>query len=220
MNGAADLGGMMGFGPVVEEANEPLFHELWEARILGMVIALGACGQWNIDMSRHARESLQPADYLKSSYYTIWMEAATRLMIDRGMVTAAELRSCKANDPPIPVARTLKAADVEAVLRSGSPVRRPAKKASKFDVGDPVRTINDHPETHTRLPRYARDKAGIVTKVHGCHVFPDSNALGQGENPQWLYKVTFSGKTLWGRQGGENDRVSIDLWEPYLLSGK
>ncbi|WP_208990676.1 SH3-like domain-containing protein [Pseudovibrio sp. Tun.PSC04-5.I4] len=66
MNGGADLGGMMGFGPVNEEQNEPLFHAVWEGRALGMTIALGACCQWNLDMSRFARESMQPAEYMQT----------------------------------------------------------------------------------------------------------------------------------------------------------
>jgi nitrile hydratase subunit beta len=50
--------------------------------------------------------------------------------------------------------------------------------------------------------------------VHGTHVFPDSNAHGLGEDPQWLYTVRFSALDLWGKDTA--DSVSIDLWEPYL----
>ena len=70
MNGGADLGGMMGFGPVVEEQDEPNFHAAWEQRAMSMVVALGACGQWNLDESRFSRESLPPADYLPSEDQT------------------------------------------------------------------------------------------------------------------------------------------------------
>ena len=31
MNGVHDMGGMHGFGPVLPEANEPVFHAPWEA---------------------------------------------------------------------------------------------------------------------------------------------------------------------------------------------
>ena len=58
---------------------------------------------------------------------------------------------------------------------------------------------NLHPHTHTRLPRYARDKVGTVELVHGCHVFPDSNALRLGEDPQWLYTVRFTRARAVGR---------------------
>ena len=36
MNGVHDMGGMQGFGPVQPEANEPVFHGRWEARVLAM----------------------------------------------------------------------------------------------------------------------------------------------------------------------------------------
>ena len=71
MNGVHDMGGMQGFGPVRPEPNEPLFHAPWERQALAMTVAMGACGQWNIDISRSARESLPPAQYLSSSYYAI-----------------------------------------------------------------------------------------------------------------------------------------------------
>jgi len=51
--------------------------------------------------------------------------------------------------------------------------------------------------------------------VHGCHVFPDSNARRLGEDPQWLYTVRFSAHELWGRD--DDDSVSIDAFEPYLF---
>ena len=69
MNGAQDLGGMMGFGRIDREADEPWFHADWERRALGLTLAMGATGQWTIDMSRAARESLHPADYLSSRYH-------------------------------------------------------------------------------------------------------------------------------------------------------
>ena len=61
-----------------------------------------------------------------------------------------------------------------------------------------MRTVNINPHTHTRLPRYARDKPGVIERVHGAHVFPDHNAHGLGEDPQWLYTVRFSGAELFG----------------------
>jgi len=216
MNGGADLGGMAGFGPVAPEVDEPNFHAEWEARALGIVVALGACGQWNIDMSRFAREDMHPADYMRTPYYGIWIGAATRLMIERGMITQEEIAAGVPLTPPSAIKRKLVAADVDAMLAAGGPADRPEQGAPAFAVGDRVRTINNHPVTHTRMARYARDKVGVVTKIHGFHVFPDSNAAGQGEDPKWLYQVTFASRVLWGDQGNDIDTVSLDLWEPYL----
>jgi nitrile hydratase subunit beta len=69
MNGAGDLGGMMGFGPVINEPEGPPFHAHWEGRVHAMVIALGAAGRWSIDAFRYALESLPPGEYLTSAFY-------------------------------------------------------------------------------------------------------------------------------------------------------
>ncbi len=216
MNGGQDLGGMHGFGPVVEEADEPNFHAEWEARAMAMVVAIGACGQWNIDQSRHARESLPPADYMRFPYYRIWTEALQTLLLERGMVRPDELADGVAREPGKPVPRIMTPETVEPLLRKGGPVDRPASTEPVFAVGDTVRTINRHPSGHTRLPRYARGRQGTIAKVLGHHVFPDSNAHGDGENPHWLYQVRFAATKLWGADRNPNDSVTLDLWEPYL----
>jgi hypothetical protein len=198
MNGAHDMGGMHHFGPVVAEVGEPSFHAEWERRVFAMVIALGGGGgKWNIDAGRFAREDRPPAEYLGMSYFEIWLAGLERLLEERGYPAEA-----------------LAAEDVEAMLARGGPASRPAPREARFALGDRVRTRNTHPHTHTRLPRYARDKAGTVELVHGTHVFPDSNARFAGEDPQWLYTVRFTAHELWGTDAP--DSVSIDAFEPYL----
>ncbi len=76
-----------------------------------------------------------------------------------------------------------------------------------------TRTINV--PTHTRLPRYCRGKQGTIMAIHGAHVFPDSNALGLGEQAQWLYTVRFSAAELWGADTTAT-AVHVDCWESYL----
>ena len=88
MNGPQDMGGMMGFGPIAPEVNEPLFHAAWERRALAISLAMGGARQWNIDMSRHAREKISPALYWSLSYYEIWMEGLKRLLTERGLLDA------------------------------------------------------------------------------------------------------------------------------------
>jgi nitrile hydratase len=216
MNGAHDLGGAMGFGPVVPESEAVRFHAVWERRALALTLASGAAGGWTIDESRHARESLHPADYLTSAYYEIWIKGLEALLLARGMVTAGELAGANvATDGP-PPRRVLHAAEVPAVLASGGPCDRPPTSPARFAAGDEVRTRNIHPRGHTRLPRYARAKHGTVVRLHGAHVFPDTNAHGQGEQPHWLYTVQFTGRELWGDDADPGLRVSIDAWEPYL----
>jgi len=199
VNGAHDMGGTHGFGPVVAEAEEPYFHADWERRVLGLVIALGAAGRWNIDKSRSARENRDPAEYLSLSYYEIWLAGLERLLAEHGMPT-----------------RVLQAADVPAALARGGPVNREPVREAAFAVGDRVRTRNLNPVGHTRLPRYARGKRGVIAAVRGYHVFPDTHAHGLGEQPQHVYAVRFDARELWGEAAEPRQFVYLDLWESYL----
>ena len=216
MNGGQDLGGMMGFGPVDAEPDEPAFHADWERRVFGLTLAMGAAGRWNLDKSRHARERLDPAEYLSSTYYEIWIAGLERLLLDGGLVTADELAGGKALVPPVPIAGVLQAEQVPAAMARGSSTERTVPDPARFDVGADVRTRTMHPRGHTRLPRYARGKLGVVERLNGAHVLPDSNAHGHGENPEWLYTVRFTGSELWGPDADPSLAVSIDAWESYL----
>lgn len=216
MNGPQDLGGQMGFGPVAPERDEPVFHAEWEKRALGVTLATGAFGAWNIDESRHMRESLHPADYYSSSYYEIWIKALEGLLKRHGFVSDADLATGSAVDPAMTPQRVLKATDVAAVLAKGGPCDRPVATPARFQTGQRVRTKNAHPVGHTRLPRYARDKRGVIDAVREGFVFPDTNAHGDGENPQWVYTVVFDGREIWGEGADPTLTVSIDAWESYL----
>lgn len=216
MNGAQDLGGMMGFGPVIPEPDEPYFHAEWEKRVLAVTVAMGATGFWNLDQSRHARESLPPADYLSFSYYEIWLAGLIRLLEERALVTEAELEAAKMLNAAEPAKRILTLDILEKVLATGGPVDRDVPTQPGFAVGDRITTKNLHPFAHTRLPRYVRARPGVIHAVHGAHVFPDSNAKGLGEDPQWLYSVAFSASDLWGPEADPTLTVHVDLWEPYL----
>jgi nitrile hydratase subunit beta len=215
MNGVHDMGGMTGFGPVAPEPNEPPFHAEWEKRVFALTLAMGAARKWNIDTSRHARETLPPAQYLSSSYYQLWFAGLRKLLSATGLVGEDELASGKSARPPEPM-RPLLARDVAAVLARGTPYARPISAPARFRLGESVRARNIHVSGHTRLPRYVRGRIGEIVRLHGAFVFPDSNAHGNGEDPQWLYTVAFTAAELWGKN--ENASVNLDLWEPYLES--
>jgi len=215
MNGPHDLGGKMGFGPVLPEVDEPWFHAPWEARALGVVLTAGALGRWTLDESRHARESLPPATYYGASYYEIWIRALETLLQRHGLVSAQDLATGTA---PLaePDARRLTADRVPAVLARGTPCDRALAGPPLFTPGDRVRARNAHPRGHTRLPTYLAGRLGVVESEHGGFVLPDSNAHGQGEQPHRLYTVVFDGAELWGPDGDPGVTVSADLWEGYL----
>ncbi len=217
MNGAQDLGGMMGFGPVRPEPDEPVFHGEWEKRALAITLASAALGEWNLDMARHARETLPPPEYLTSSYYEIWTKALARMLAERGMVTPEEVAAGRALMPPVPTRRPRADADTVARgLAKGTPYDRPAEAPALFSVGDRVRAKLINPRGHTRLPRYIRGRTGIVVAVHGVFAFPDTNAHGLGEQPHWCYGVRFTGRDVWGPDAEPGLEIMVDCWEPYL----
>lgn len=222
MNGAHDLGGMHGFGPVELERDEPVFHHEWERRAFAIALAAGFLGKWNIDMSRYAREQMPPVEYLATTYYEHWLFGLEKLLDDTRLVSRAELQAALkggAAEPAVPAAglRVLAASDVEAELRKSRASKADEDVPPRFNVGDRVRTVNINPLGHTRLPRYARDRRGVVTLDHGVWVFPDTNGTGRGRKPQHCSSVRFEGRELWGADGGSRDAIYIDLWDDHLV---
>jgi len=221
VNGAHDLGGMHGFGPVEIERDEPVFHHEWERRAFAITLAAGFLGKWNIDMSRFAREQMPPAEYLATSYYEHWMFGLEKLLHDHGLVPRQEMER-RLNDRAAPAApvtgeRVLAARDVEAALRASRASKADEDVAPRYKVGDRVVTVNINPLGHTRLPRYARGKHGVIALDHGVWVFPDTAGNGLGRKPQHCYTVRFAARELWGEGAAERDTVCIDLWDDHLV---
>jgi len=121
--------------------------------------------------------------------------------------------------PRVPAAAVrppLAAAAVGAHFAHSGSYEREPRAPARFVPGDRVRFRNINPRGHTRLPRYARGHDARIERIHGCHPFPDSNALGQGESPQWLYAVTLDHSALGYSDAEAGDVLVLDAWEPYL----
>ena len=110
----------------------------------------------------------------------------------------------------------LRVTNVSKLFESDVSTERLAAAPARFAVGDEVRTRATEVNHHTRLPRYAWGKRGRIESMHGARVFPDMNAHGLGEQPNWLYTVAFMGRELWGEDTVFDLTVSIEAWEPYL----
>jgi nitrile hydratase beta subunit len=214
VNGPQDMGGMMGFGQVQPEVNEPVFHEDWERRVLGLTLAMDACGLWNIDILRHTRECFPAEVYWSVPYYDLRIEAHIKVMIARGLITETEISAGHMQVPPEPVKAVLAPEKVGPLLARGSAYIRAKEAKPLFKIGDRVKTRNVHSEGHIRLPGYLRGKTGEIVLYHKAHVFPDSNAHGAGENPQHLYTVRFKAREVIGTKN--DDVLQADLFEPYL----
>jgi nitrile hydratase len=165
MDGAHDMGGAKGFGPVVPEPNEPVFHGDWERRAFALTVAMARPGGWNIDMSRFARENRPPEDYLSKSYFQIWLAGLETLMIERGLVTREEIEAGKVLSPPKPGVTPIAPTEVTPAIRRGGPTEREAKRPAMFAVGETVRMKDIHPVTHTRLPQYVRGRLGTSNSI-------------------------------------------------------
>lgn len=216
-----DMGGRFGTGELQPETGLRPFHADWHKRALAVTLAAGALGKWNIDVSRHARECLAPQDYARFSYYEKWIAALADLLVKRGVVPVEELAGT-AVPTRSPLAEKCLAADqVGPMLARGGPADRASPVAPLFQVGDKVRSRrlaeNLRVEGgHTRLPRYAAGAEGVVLRLHGSHVLPDSNAHDLGEAPEPLYAVAFPAAALWAHPEHPDDEVVLDLWQSYL----
>ena len=216
MNSVHDMGGMQGFGPIRPEKTEPVFHARWEGRLQAIWSALGTWGKWNGDFGRQTREFLPPAEYLAFTYFQLRYAQVVELLAGSGMATRAEIETGRPVKGTLKAVPPLTADRVAAWFAKGNPKRRDVAVSPKFFSGQRVRARNINPPTHTRLPRYARGKLGIIERDHGVFVFPDSNAQGLGEKPQHVYSVRFAARELWGEQARPTDSVIVAMWDDYL----
>jgi nitrile hydratase len=214
MDGIHDMGGMHGFGRVPYARNDPPYHDDWERRVFGMTLAVRTPEWMNLDYSRHSLERIPPDVYLSSSYYERWLYGLIMRQVEAGQVTMEELAAGRASPSPAPRDDAVPPEVIDAYRYL--PFRQDTDAPPRFGVGDRVLTGNPQTKGHTRLPRYARNKRGVVHLHHGAHVLPDTHAHGRGECPTHLYTVKFSAQELWGPEASPVDRMFVDVWECHL----
>ena len=222
MDGIHDLGGMQGFGAVEIEADEPLFHHDWERRVFALQAMAGFVVDFNVDQFRRQIERTPPRHYLTSSYYQLWLEAIIALLKERDVISEKELDRAQAVDPLPEQYDTNDQGQaggiLDIVLTGGSQAMSGAVNAPhRFAAGDCVRTLSHMPIGHNRLPRYARGKTGTIIAERGIFMLADTNAMGQGPDPQMLYTIEFSAGDLWGADAEAGALVCLDLWDAYLM---
>jgi nitrile hydratase beta subunit len=214
MNGIHDMGGMQDMGPIKYEKDEPVFHAHWEGRIYAMSAAVTATRKLRLGL-RPPIENLPPVEYLRLSYYELWLASLTERLVASELVTRSEIESGHAALGSTKAVLAVSQADaVAAIFRV--PERRKESVTAQFHTSQLVRARNINPVTHTRLPRYARGKVGTINRDHGVFAFMDTNAYGLGDKPQHLYSVRFSARELWGEQAAPQDAVYLDLYDDYL----
>ncbi len=213
MNGAHDLGGKHGFGPIDQSQKENFAHQ-WEETVFGLTLGCGMLGQWNLDQSRFARECTDPAEYLASTYYEHWLHGLELLLVKKGIITEAELQSGKsACTSQLTAASPQK---VSEILSTGAPTTLPEHKPARFKLNQLVRVKTDNPKSHTRAPAYIKGICGTINHHHGTHIFADEHARSGTKTPEHLYSVRFSATDIWGSEAEPDSCVYVDLFEPYL----
>ena len=216
MNGVHDMGGQHGMGPVEYEKDEPVFHAAWEGRVYALTRAMRAWRKWNLDADRHALERMPPVEYLRMGYYERWFHRLVAHVVQFGFVTREEIESGAAAPNSTKAVPALGLSTSSRWLNRGIPSSQDSTVRPRFRVNQRVRTRNLHPTGHTRLPRYARGRSGVIVRDHGVYVFPDTNAHFEGEKRQHVYAVRFSARELWGPDASPRDTVHLDLWDDYL----
>ena len=219
MDGVHDMGGMHGFGRVVEPGAELAYHERWEPRVFAIQMLVGLEGLGAGPGGRAVREEMDPARYLAASYYERWLYSAEQRLLRRGTIAPGEVEAMMGRlSSGEAVPRHHDAAMGERMLddlRTRMPMDPPSQEV-RFGAGRRVRVKRMHRPGHTRCPRYVRGAVGVVEAVRGADRLPDRAVYGEKVDPEPVYSVAFGSEELWGTGDEPAWRVSLDLFDSYL----
>lgn len=217
MNGMHDLGGLHWPGRIESEPDEPVFHARWEGRVIGMALSGGSgSGGVNLDAARHRGSLLDPMTYFGNGYYGRWLAAFEMTLEEEGVLAPGELDARVAGRPAPAAAQARPERRRSGGATTDFSAIRTVSEPPAYTAGQAIITRNHQPSGHTRLPAYSRSRRGVIRRVHPAMVFPDTNAHGLGENPQYVYTVEFDGQELWGDAAEPGTTVLLDLFESYL----
>jgi nitrile hydratase subunit beta len=210
MNGMHDVGGMGGFGPVVVEKNEPVFHYPWEGKVFAMNIAMGGWRKWNLDQTRSSGEKFSPRQYLAMSYYERWVTALADRGIRAGLFTAEEVKAGHAALGSPKLTPPIRPEMVPALVRA------PRNYVRRFTPSRCTRSAIQSAPSPTALKAIRACRATLA----GAPALSFSiTARPSSPTPMQTATKTHSISTpreLWGEQGDPRDSVTLDLYEPYF----
>jgi nitrile hydratase len=219
MDGVHDMGGMHGFGSVLEPGGEAVYHDRWEPRVFAIHMLIGVEGLGAGPGGRPVREEMDPAHYLAAGYYERWLYSAEQRLLRRGTIAPGDVEAMIERiqaGGAVPEHRDAGMAErVLSNLRTARPMGPPTEDA-RFEPGARVRVKRMHPPGHTRCPRYVRGVAGRVEDVRGADRLPDRSVYGERVDPEPVYSVAFRSDDLWGSSAEPAWMVYLDLWESYL----
>jgi len=204
-------GGMDGFGKVVAEPNEPMFHTEWEARVLAMVRAMAPPAAFNIDTHGSIGKPCRRTSISTVPITRNVFSGPRGPLNDRDSSAAEDVAAGHACNRRNRKARQVRVDDVERIMvraKFGRTRLRLRKFKPAIGCGKKF-TRNPH-----QAPRYVRGHVGVVERDHGCQ-YSDSAATESGENRNGS-TPSCSRRRLWGPDADPTVKVSIDAFEPYL----
>jgi nitrile hydratase subunit beta len=214
-----DMGGMHGFGRVVEPGSDVAYHERWEPRVFAIQMLVGLESLGAGPGGRAVREEMDPTHYLAASYYERWLYSAERRLLRKGTIATGEVEGVLQRlerGEPMPIHHDAAMAErMIADLRAVYPMDSPPGQV-RFDRGERVRVRRMHPAGHTRCPRYVRGAVGVIEAVRGADRLPDRTVYGERVTPEPVYSVAFRSEDLWGLGEEPPWMVMLDLWDSYL----
>jgi nitrile hydratase len=201
MDGMHDLGGKQGFGPIRYTRNASAFHADWDVRANSLYVFAVRRGIFNMDEYRHAIERMDPRHYLTASYYERSLTSLATLLVEKGVVTHAELEQRAGGRFPLAM--------------RGAAGRSNAAQRERFLPGDRVRVRDDYVPGHVRMPGYIRGKTGIVVGESPAYPFPDAHAHAVAAQDEPTYDVRFRTEDLWP-SAAEPALVHVGVFQSYL----
>lgn len=91
---------------------------------------------------------------------------------------------------------------------------------SPFTTGDKVRVRDQATLFHSRVPAYARGRAGVIERILPEFVIPEDDAWGrlwEGGRRETLYRVRLHQSETWPDYRGQtNDSLELELFEHTL----
>jgi nitrile hydratase beta subunit len=219
MDGVHDMGGMHGFGRVLEPGSELAYHERWEPRVFAIQMLVGREGLGAGPGGRPVREEMDPPRYLAASYYERWLYSAEQRLLRKGTILPGEVEDVierlQAGESFPEHQDAAMAERIIADLHAVYPMDVPAEDV-RFGRGQTVRVKRMHPAGHTRCPRYVRGAVGLIEGVRGADRLPDRAVYGEQVTPEPVYSVAFRSQELWGPSEETPWTVLLDLWDSYL----
>jgi nitrile hydratase subunit beta len=220
MDGAHDLGGLLGQGPIVVEPNEPVFHHAWEGLAFALnMVSIGRLRAYNVDAYRHSVERVP--GYLGRSYYERLLTGVTTLLVEGGIVQLSEIEGLAGGVVAVsyPVASTIEL--------GGEGFSDSELGSARFVIGDQVVVAAMPTEGHTRCPAYLRGAVGVIEQVYTLAYVPEVRAHSSARCREHTYAVTFEARMLWPQDFPDDSSVTnspvttshtviVEVFESYL----